>query len=297
MPDDLLIRCLSGRGENLAGGRELSRVGDFGLKSRERRLREPSGRCDGSRAFRSFHRNDVFRVKQVLQHERTRSDEARDLCIAEVTQQTEDIALDRLLPHAFARGEVTCGVNGVDAFIQSGRMQGQHAAFADASDEHGHLIRLCFEPIHHRQRFLHLVADEMATEFVALAVNPLAVRAVRLHAEFVVLAELRIAADQRRNDDFRATAEQKAVHELFRRAGSIRQINHAGRRFAFGLQIKPLAMHAVENGPAHAKDPAGLRFMQQRRRGSVSQQLERGEGNAFIDHAEGRAELFARWLS
>jgi hypothetical protein len=106
MVDDLIVhRLLCGR-EDAAGGREHLRTGDFGVEGGQIRCGESSRRGDGSHPFWGLHRDDTVRIKQVLQHQRTRCDEAGDLRIAQITQQAEDIALDRLLPHAFTRCEV-----------------------------------------------------------------------------------------------------------------------------------------------------------------------------------------------
>jgi hypothetical protein len=39
--------------------------------------------------------------------------------------------------------------------------------FADTGDEQRHLLRLRFEPVHHGQRLLHLITDDVTPELVA----------------------------------------------------------------------------------------------------------------------------------
>lgn len=117
----------------------------------------------------------------MLQHQRTRRNETGDLRITEITQQAEDVSLDRLLPNALSWGEVASGIDRVEPLGDGGGMQRQHARFPDARDDHRHLLRMRLEPIHHRQRLLHLVADEMAPELIALAVNPLPFLDLILH--------------------------------------------------------------------------------------------------------------------
>ena len=238
------------------GARALAHA-DLGIEGRTLRRGEPAGSGDRALTFLAGHGNRVLGIPGMLQHERTRRDEAGDLRIAEIPQQAEDIALQRLLPHALARREVARGKHAVDPFIQRPGVQREHPALAHSRHDHRHLLRLRFEPVHHGQRLLHLVADEVAAQLETLAVNPLPVRHIGADAEPVGGAELRATADQRGDDHLAARGEQTRSP----RASPAHHPHPAGAPDAHGVCLSAgcrCPRHARHRRPASARGTRGI---------------------------------------
>jgi hypothetical protein len=131
-------------------------------------------------------------------------------------------------------------------------------------------------------------------ELIRLAVDPLAVRHVRLHTKLVIGAELAAAADERRNDDLAAAVGQHGVIRQFLGIGvGIRDVDHPCHGLLFGLNQNALAMHAVEHRPAHPQDARGVSFREQRRRRSVTHEFERRDGQACVHRPDDSLQFFA----
>src|SRR5262249_31279651 len=108
-----------------------------------------------------------------LDHQGARQDHRRQFRIAELLQQAEDVAIDRLLPEMGPVTEVAADADGIDPPVEGASVEGKEAAFAPADDAdlRRGLARILAEPIDCGQYLLYLVADQVATEFERGAVQ------------------------------------------------------------------------------------------------------------------------------
>src|SRR5436309_10484379 len=73
-----------------------------------------------------------LRGLSVLENQPAGRGHGSQLRVAELFQQAEHVAVNRLLPDVVAVAKVTADPDGSDAGVQGARIQGQHPAFAVA---------------------------------------------------------------------------------------------------------------------------------------------------------------------
>ena len=79
-------------------------------------------------------RDDELRALGRLDDQGPRRDQAGDLGVAELLQQAEDIAIDRLAPDVVAIVEVAADADGVDPRVEGRGVERDRASFAVAED-------------------------------------------------------------------------------------------------------------------------------------------------------------------
>ena len=105
-------------------GHQLSRLLDLGLDCFE------LGRGQAARRTAGLPADDDFRALGRLDDQRSRRDERGDLGIAELLQEAEDIAIDRLPPDVVAIVEIAADADGVDPRIERRRVKRNRSPFA-----------------------------------------------------------------------------------------------------------------------------------------------------------------------
>ena len=136
-----------------------------------------------------------------------------NLRVAELLQQAEHVAVDRLLPDAVPVPEVAADANGLDPRVERPGIQRQHPALAVADDANLRILAAFLrEPVHGGQHLLHLVADQVPPHLERRAVQELAARQVG-----PAVALLQFAVDQHRHDDAAAALGQAARELRFLR--------------------------------------------------------------------------------
>ena len=228
----------------LAG--ELARASDLGLHG-GKGGRGPLARSRTRRATRAGGGRAVDGGRMaVLNEQCPRVNETGQLGIAELAEQAEEIAINGLLPEPLPGIEIAADQRRRDAGVQGRRMQRDEAAFrmtgnGDRSLAGAGLRVPQLEPVHERERLLHLEADHGPAQHERLPVNPFAMRLVG-EPDARVAGPLVAAVNQHR-DDHPATSGGKGARplagwrnawreprKLLRRLVRIRQRNHLGAR-------------------------------------------------------------------
>ena len=187
------------------------------------------------------------------------------LGVAELVEQAEDVAVDRLGPDRVAVVEVAADAGGVDPRVERRGVERDRASFAIAEDaDPGLLIRagLLREPVDQGQHLLHLVADDVPAQLERRPVDELAVG-----QPGAAVAGGNGAVDQGRDDHPAAALGQPSRHlrlsrhpgnqadELLGRLVGVGNDHHVGNTQAIvGLQQQTLAGHVAECRPANGED-------------------------------------------
>mgnify|MGYP006915994082 CR=1 FL=1 len=136
----------------------------------------------GQPAWGTFASAGTFRRRSIdsgdrrrLDDESPRGDHGGHLGVAELTQKTEEVAVDRFAPCGLAGAESTADADGADAFVEGGSVEGEAAAFSVAAYTEG---RVSLPAVEQSEERLQLVAKHMAPQLVGGAVDELAVRHV-----------------------------------------------------------------------------------------------------------------------
>src|SRR5262249_2103611 len=148
--------------ELVARRTERFRMFDLCLDGFQRWRPNPTGGGVGT-ASRSWRRWAVdLRRVAVLDHQRPRRDKTGNTANANIAQQAEDVAIDRLLPEVLSRLEVTTDQRRTDAPVDCSAIESDQPTLAVA----GHADRKCLcrlvvaAPVDESKRLLHLVADD-----------------------------------------------------------------------------------------------------------------------------------------
>ena len=160
----------------------------------------------------------------MLNHQGARRDKARDLRIAELAQQAEDISIDRFRPDSVTVVEVTADERDLDARIERGGIERDQTALRITSHRKTRLRVLSLagfrgEPIDGRENFLHFVTDDVPPQLERLTVNPFAMRQVREPSERLIAGPRVLPIDQDGDQHLAAVFRQPA--------GQLRLRSHA----------------------------------------------------------------------
>src|SRR5687768_6014045 len=164
----------------------------------QRRSPDSPGRSAAS-ALAGRWRTRNLRARAVFHDEAPRRYEAGDLRIPKTFQQCEYVAIDRLLPKLLARRKVTAHQRRFDPRIKRGGVERQQAALPVSRDPDA-FVTPALQPIHQREHFRKLIADDVIPHLVRLAVNPLAMRKVREAIQLGVSRERIAPVDQNRDE-------------------------------------------------------------------------------------------------
>ncbi len=217
------------------------------------------------------------RARRVLEPQSPGRKQRGNFRIAELAEQAKNVAVDRLAPHFLARAEIAADHRVGNARVDRPAVQGEHSPFAVAEHADRRMVLLPAEPIHRRQHFLHLVADDVPAHLVSHAIDELAVRLIGHPAQLRIAGPGILAVDQHRHQHSAAILGQPARELRFlRHAGRqadqhlrcpvrVRQRDHTGHHLAFRFQQQPLAVHARQHRPADRMNLVAIRLRDQRR--------------------------------
>ena len=272
-------------------------------RNKIRRLPRPRRRTRPS--LPRCRRPGDFRHRRILDHQRPRRDQARDLRVAKLLQQREHIPVNRLPPHLLPRIEIPAHQRRMDPRVHRRAIQRDQPALRVTRHADARFRRPLAQPliqtrkpIHRRQHLLHLIPDHMPPHFISLPVNPLAMRLIREPPHQRIPRRRVLPVDQRRNDDLTPLLRQpprqlrlrrqprRETQQHLRRLIRIRQHHHPRHRRALRLHEQPLPLHPRQHRPPHCIHHVCVRLRRLRRRARAAHVLQRRHRHPRIHHAD-----------
>src|SRR5581483_3886339 len=100
-----------------------------------------------------------LRPRRAFDEQPARGDHGRQFAVAEMVEQAEHVAIDRLLPELLARAEVPADADRLDARFDGAAIEGEQAPLAVTENADRWMVLVARKPVDQSESFLHFIAD------------------------------------------------------------------------------------------------------------------------------------------